>query len=370
MKLFVKRQAPSESAWANTIIGVAAVVAALLVGALLFLPYVDNPFAAYVVLFDASIGSWRGFGITLNRAAPLALIALGTCVAWRSGFGYLGFEGCLTIGAAAATWYALLPINAEIGSAFGLFVFLCVAMGLSFAAGGAWAGSVGYLRSRFGGNEVLLSLMANYVAAFLVQYLVSGPMRAEGSLPQTERIPTDLWLPLIMPGTRAHAAIIIAVIAGIAVWVMIGRMRIGYEFIVTGINPIAARYGGINVGTRYITAAVLAGGIGALAGTVEVLGTQHRLLDGLSGGVGFIGIVVALLARLNPLAVIPVAILYAALSVGGDALQRRVGAPSSIIFILQSLIVLFLMASEFLRYWRINLNVASVRTPTPERGDV
>jgi simple sugar transport system permease protein len=134
-------------------------------------------------------------------------------------------------------------------------------------------------------------------------------------------------------------------------------MRVGYELIVTGLNPLAARYGGINVGGRYILAAFLAGGFGALAGLVEVLGTQHRLLDGLSGGTGFVGIVVALLAKLNPLAVVPTAILYAALSVGADALQRNTGAPSSIIFILQSLIVLFVIASDVLRYWTIKFPV-------------
>lgn len=370
MSVFVKRLAPSESPWVNAAIGAGAVVSAFIVGAFLFLPYVDNPFLAYGAMLESSLGSWRGLGITLNRASPLILIALGTCIAWRSGYGYLGFEGCLTIGAAAAAWYALLPVNAAIGSLAGYLFFLAITLSLSFAAGGLWAGSVGFLRSRFGGNEVLLSLMSNYVAAFFVQYLVSGPMRAEGSLPQTERISNDTWLPLIIPGTRAQAAILVAMLATFAVWLLMSRMRLGYEFIVTGLNPVAARYGGIKVGSRYVLAAILAGGTGALAGSVEVLGTQHRLLDGMSGGVGFIGIVVALLARLNPLAVIPVAILYAALSVGGDALQRRIGAPSSIVFILQSLIVLFLMASEFLRYWRINPSVFAWRNRSREQGNV
>lgn len=345
--LFERRLAPVDSPLVIAGCMIGSVVPALLIGIILIMPFVSNPIDAYVALFDASFGSLRGFGITLNRATPLILVALGTCVAWRSGFGYLGFEGCLTLGAAAATWYALLALDGGVIASMPFLAFLFIASILAFLAGGAWAGGVGVLRSRFGGNEVLISLMANYVAVLIVQFLVSGPMRAAGNLPETT------WLPIITPGTRTHAGILIALLAAAAIWLLMSRMRLGYEFVVTGLNPRAARYGGINVGQRYVLAAVFAGGVAALAGLVEVLGTQHRLLDGLSGGMGFLGIVVALLAKLNPLAVVPIAILYAALSVGADAMQRSTDAPSSIIFILQSLIVLFVIASDFLRYWTI-----------------
>ena len=345
--LFERRLVPVDSPLAIAGCMIGSVVLAFLIGIILVMPFVSNPIDAYVALFDASFGSLRGFGITLNRATPLILVALGTCVAWRSGFGYLGFEGCLTLGAAAATWYALLALDGGVIASMPFLAFLFIASILAFLAGGAWAGGVGVLRSRFGGNEVLISLMANYVAVLIVQFLVSGPMRAAGNLPETT------WLPIIIPGTRTHAGILIALLAAAAIWLLMSRMRLGYEFVVTGLNPRAARYGGINVGQRYVLAAVFAGGVAALAGLVEVLGTQHRLLDGLSGGMGFIGIVVALLARLNPLAVVPIAILYAALSVGADAMQRSTGAPSSIIFILQSLILLSVIASDFLRYWTI-----------------
>ncbi len=361
--MFERRLAPTDSPVVVLATTAGSILLAFLIGGVLFLPFVSNPFAAYVSLFDASLGSLRGLGITLNTAAPLILVALGTCVAWRSGFGYLGFEGCLTLGAAAAAWFALLSVGGEaVSAAMPAALFFVVALGLSFAVGGIWAGGVGLLRSRFGGNEVLISLMANYIAAFIVQYLVSGPMRAPGNLPQTERFPAETWLPNIIPGTRAHAGILIAVAATGLVWLLMSRMRLGYELIVTGLNPRAARYGGIDVGRRYLMAASISGGLGAMAGLVEVLGTQHRLLDGLSGGTGFVGIVVALLAKLNPLLVVPTAILYAALSVGADAVQRSTGTPSSIIFILQSLIVLFVMASDVLRYW-------TIRLPTSRLGD-
>jgi len=350
--IVVRRQSPTQSPWAIGAMTAGSVVLAFLVAAILFLPFESNPLQAYVSVFDASLGSWRGLAITLNRAAPLILIALGTCVAWRAGFGFLGFEGCVTLGAAATAWFALSALDEGIAGSIPVVLFFIIAIFISFITGGIWAGGMGLLRSRFGGNEVLISLMSNYVAALFVQYLVAGPMRAPGSLPQTPRFPIETWLPNLIPGTRGHIAIVIAVVASGLVWMLMSRMRLGYDFIATGINPRAARYGGINVRQKYVLAAFFAGGLGAMAGLVEVLGTQHRLLDGLSGGIGFIGIIVALLAKLNPLAVVPAAILYAALSVGGDALQRSTGAPSSIIFILQSLIVLFVMASDILRYYR------------------
>ena len=132
----------------------------------------------------------------------------------------------------------------------------------------------------------------------------------------------------------------------------------------------AARYAGIDVGRRMVLAAFFAGGLGALAGMVEVLGSQHRLMDGISGGVGFVGIIVALLARLNPLAVIPTALLYGGMSVGADAMQRRANIPSSITFILQSLAVLFVLAIDVLRYYKFNFSAfrGARRRAIAERG--
>jgi ABC-type uncharacterized transport system permease subunit len=191
--------------------------------------------------------------------------------------------------------------------------------------------------------------MSNYVAILIVKYLVSGPLRAPGSLPETDQLPHSTWLPFILPGTRAHAGILIAIAAVLLVWLLLRKLPLGFELVVTGLNPAAARYAGINVRSRILISALLAGGLGSLAGLTELLGVQHRLMDGISGGVGFTGVIVALLARLNPLAVLPTALLYGGMTVGADAMQRRAGIPSSITFILQSLIVLLVLASSLLR---------------------
>jgi len=362
-RLFERRLPPADSPAAVFATTTGAFLAAMVITAFLFLSYGASPFQAYFALFHEPFGTLRGFGYSLVRASPLALIALGTIVSWRSGFSYLGFEGCFVIGAAASGWLALLTLpGARIG-AVPFFLFLPFAILIAFTAGGVWAGLVGIVRARLGGNEVLISLMSNYVAIFILQYLVSGPMRAPGSLPETRPLPRTTWLPFVLPGTRAHAGILIALAAAGLVWMLLQKMPLGYEMIVTGFNSSAARYAGIDVGRRLVLAAFFAGGLGGLAGMVEVLGAQHRLMDGISGGVGFVGIVVALLARLNPLAVIPTALLYGGMSVGADAMQRRASIPSSITFILQSLAVLLVLAFDALRYYRINFSFLRRKPP-------
>jgi ABC-type uncharacterized transport system permease subunit len=353
-KLFERRLTPLDSPLAILTTTSAAFLTAMIVTSFLFLRYGANPLQAYAALFREPFGTLRGFGYSLVRASPLALVALGTIVSWRSGFSYLGFEGCFVIGASATAWLALMAAPGALLGSLPSIVFFFLSILFAFVAGGIWAGLVGIVRARFGGNEVLISLMSNYVAIFILQYLVSGPMRAPGSLPETRLLPRATWLPFILPGTRAHAGIIIAIAAAILVWMLLLKITLGYELIVTGFNPFAARYAGIDVPRRLELAAFFAGGLGGLAGMVEVLGSQHRVMDGISGGIGFVGIVVALLARLNSVAVIPTALLYGGMSVGADAMQRRASIPSSITFILESLAVLLVLAFDALRYYRLN----------------
>jgi ABC-type uncharacterized transport system permease subunit len=216
----------------------------------------------------------------------------------------------------------------------------------------------------------LISLMSNYVAIFILQYLVSGPMRAPGSLPET-RPASARHVAALHPagnaGARGHSDRDRR--RGL-VWMLLQKMPLGYEMIVTGFQPSAARYAGIDVGGGWCWPHFLPADWAALAGMVEVLGSQHRLMDGISGGVGFVGIIVALLARLNPLAVIPTALLYGGMSVGADAMQRRANIPSSITFILQSLAVLLVLAFDALRYYKINFSAFSRRTPPPVAEEV
>jgi len=355
-KLFERRLTPADSPGAMAGTTALALFAAMAVTAIFFRYYGASPVQAYFGLFHEPFGTLRGFGYSLVRAAPLALVALGTIVSWRSGFYYLGFEGCFIMGAAAAGWLSLLTAPGALLGPVPLAIFLPLVILFSLTVGGLWAGLVAFIRVRLGGNEVLISLMSNYVARFFLQYLVSGPLRAPGSLPESPLLPRDTWLPFILPGTRGHAGILIAAAAALFLWALLEKLPLGYELVVTGFNPVAARYAGIEVDRRMVFAGFFAGGLGALAGMVEALGSQHRLMDGISGSMGFVGIIVALLSRLNPLAVIPVALIYGGMSVGADAMQRRASIPSSITFILESLAVLLVLASDILRFYKPNFS--------------
>jgi ABC-type uncharacterized transport system permease subunit len=352
--LFERRLEPSESPLVISGVTLVSILVALVIGGFLFLPFNANPLSAYLTMLEQGFGQLNGFGFTLVKATPLIFIGLGTIIAWRSGFFYLGFEGTLLIGAAAGVWIALLNAPGGVLGSLPALIFFPLVFLISFIAGGIWSALVGFLRARYGGNEVLISLMMNYIAVFIIQYLVSGPLRAPGDLPQTPRIPASTILPFIIPGTRAHAGILVAIVMAFVVWLVLRKTPLGYELIISGLSPRAARYGGINVGSRQILASFLAGGLGAFAGLVEVLGVQFRLLDGISVGTGFLGIVAALLGKLHPVGVVIASILYAGMGVGADAMQRRAGLPSSVIFIIQSLIVLLVLASDWLRYYRVN----------------
>lgn len=354
-KLLERRLAPAESSGALVLTSFCGILAAFIIAGLLFIPFGGSPLSAYGFLFDAAFGSLRSFGLSLVQSTPLMLIALATIVVWRAGLGYIGFEGCFLLGATAASWIALSGTPQGFPWAIPALLYWPMVLIAAFLAGALWAGWVGALRVKFGGNDVLISLMANYVALFMVQYLVSGPMRAPGDLPQTPRLPVESWLPFVMNGMRAHWGIAIALVATLFVFWLMRATPAGFEIKIAGLNPRAARYSGVDVNRRQMGAVLLGGGLAALAGLCAVLSVQHRLMEGISGGGGFIGVVVALLARLNPLLVIPTAILYGGLEVGGSAMQRQTGLPTSVVLILQSLVVLLILAGDLLRYYRINL---------------
>lgn len=340
-----RRLVPADTALAVAAANATAIVAALLLGGLLFVPFHVAPLAAYADLAGAALFSARGLGYTLVAAGPLTLVGLGTIVAWRSGFAYLGFQGCLLAGAVAATATAL--------SAGPPTVVLPLAIGAALLAGAGWAALVGFARARFGGSEVLMSLMMNYVAALTVQYLVTGPMRDPGDLPQSRLLPRAAWLPQLVGGSSANAGILVAVAAALVVWALMRRSVLGFELEVTGLSMRAARYAGIDVSRRIMAAAGIAGGLGGMAGALEVLGNQHRLLDGVGEGIGFVGIVTALLGKLTVAGTVLAAILYGGLGVGGNIMQRRTGLPASVVTVIEALIVLLVLASDVLRRYRL-----------------
>ncbi|GBD28960.1 hypothetical protein HRbin32_00044 [bacterium HR32] len=316
-------------------LGVLAVLVAALGG--------DAP-AAVGSLVRASLGSAAGFGQTLNKTAPLLFGSVAVILGLRAGAFNIGVDGQIYAGAVAATGVAFL--------AAGLPKLLAVpAVLVAGAAGGALLGAVpGLLRARAGVSEIFVTVMLNFIALFFVEYLSTGPwndpMAGEAI---TRAVPPSTTLPLLGVRVGAHAGVLLALAAALAVWWLLYRTVFGYEVRAVGDNPTAARLGGIPVGRTVALALVASGALAGLAGAVEVSGFHYRLILGLSPGYGVMSILIAVLSRRHPLVAIVASLGFAALVVGTDSLQRSVGLPASAVFVVQAAVLLVLLASEGLR---------------------
>jgi len=270
----------------------------------------------------------------LVRATPLALTGLAVAIAFRGGVWNIGADGQFLAGATLAAW-----IGVMLGATHAA---LPLALLTGAAAGAAWAGIAGILRSRFGVLEVISTIMLNFVAAFGVSYLVRGPLQEPTHVyPQTSSIGTAAELPVLVPGTRIHAGVLIALALTIAAWWAMRHTAAGFRLRATGANPFAARSAGLVDAERVtMRAFLLSGALAGLAGAIEVCGVTYALYENLSPGYGYTAIAVALLARLNPIGTFVAAILFGALEVAASALQREAAIPSTTATVVEAAVIL------------------------------
>jgi ABC-type uncharacterized transport system permease subunit len=330
----------------DALVPVLAMLAALLVGVVLLLLLGSDPIEAYSALIRGALGNVSGITQTLTKATPLLLVGLGICIAFRGGVINIGGEGQIVVGALAATAFAVGFENLP-----GL-ILLPLTLLSAAAAGLVWGGIPGLLKARLGVNEILTTVMMNQIALRMMNFLLRGPLldpehaAAGTSIPQSATLPESVWLPRLVPRTLFHSGVFLAVLLALAVYFLLWRTTIGYRIRAVGLNPNASRYAGIPV-PKYVTLSLaLSGMLCGLAGAVEVLGVHHRMLEGLSGGYGFSGIVAALFGKLHPLGAIPASALFGALLVGADKMQRAVQVPSALAIALQGLVVLFVVSSD------------------------
>jgi simple sugar transport system permease protein len=329
----------------NAAMPLLAMLAALIIGAVMLLLLNANPFAAYTAMISGAVGSVSGITQSLVKATPLLLVGLGICIAFRASVINIGAEGQIIAGALMATWFSL-AFRTWPG-----FVLIPATMTMGFVAGAAWGFVPGILKARLNVNEILSTVMMNAIALQLMNLLIRGPLidpagvAAGTYLAQSERLPEQVWLPRLVPQTLLHAGAIIAVLLAIAVYIFLWRTTIGYRIRAVGLSPDASRYAGIPVPFYQALSLTLAGGFAGLAGVVEVIGVQHRLLEGITSGYGFSGIVAALFGGLHPLGLIPASCLFGGLLVGADKMQRAVQVPSALIDTLLGLVVLFVVGS-------------------------
>ena len=319
----------------------AALIAALGVFGIFVFMFGKNPLDLYFYMYQGAFGTWFSWQNSLTRAAPLILTALCTALPAQLGMVIIGGEGALLIGALAATGAALaLPSAPHLVVQFAM---VCAGM----IGGGLWIMLSGGLRQYRGVNETISSLLLVYIALAILNHLVEGPMRDPASLnkPSTPEIGAANMIGSI-PGTDVHWGLLFGVIAAVASYILIYRTTFGFAARVAGGNIRAARIVGLNVGRLIMTICFLAGACAGLAGMVEVAAVEGRANANLAAGYGFTGILVAFLARQNPLAIIPVAILLGGISASGGLLQRRLGLPDASVQVLQGIIFVFVLASD------------------------
>jgi len=339
--------------WLAILTPLAAVVAALAVGALLLLALGVDPVAAYASMFQGAFGSLNSVADTLVKATPLLLVGVGICIAFRGGMLNIGGEGQLIVGGLAAT-AAVLALRA-----WPAWALIPVGLALGFLAGAAWGAVPGVLKARLQVNEILTTIMMNAIAIQALNYLLRGPLMdpeqvSKGSfIPQTARFTLAADLPRLVP-TRLHAGFLLAVIVAILAWVLLWRTTIGFRIRAVGLNPFASRRAGMRVSRYGILAMVLSGALAGLAGAVQVMGVNHRMFTdgssaGFTGAAGFNGIVAALFGLLHPIGTIPAAVFFGGLIVGANAMQRAMQIPSAMITALNGLLVIFVVSSDI---WR------------------
>lgn len=282
---------------------------------------------------------------TLVHATPLIIAGLAVSIAFKAGIWNIGADGQFIAGATTAAWIGV-SASADIGW---LAWLLALAMGA--IAGGIWAGIAGWLRSRFGVLEVISTIMLNFIATYGASYLVHGPLQEPTHVfPQTSSIVSGAHMPMLIAGTRLHWGFVIALGLSAATWWVMKYSAVGFRIRASGVNPFAALSAGLIDVPRVTTAAfIVSGAIAGIAGAIEVCGVTFALYENISPGYGYTAIAVALLAGLNPLAVIGTGILFGGLETAANTMQRNAGIPATTASVIEAAVILAVIASAQVR---------------------
>ena len=352
--VITRREAPPR--WFEISIRFVSILIALLVMAVAFWAYGVNPLVAYKKLLWDSFTTKHGFSETVVTMIPLLLSGIGLSIAFKAQFWNIGAEGQLLLGAIAATGVALRFPDTPAYLMIPLMFFV------GFLAGAAWGLIPAFLRARLQVNEVISTLMMNYIADRLLLYLVSGPWSvaevigqvAYAGFYQTNLLPEHLWLP-VLGGTRIHwPTLLIAFVSLIGAYLIMTKTPLGYEIVVVGENPEAAKFAGIKYLKVALLTMVISGGLAGIAGVGEVAGIHHRLRSGFSAGYGYTAIIVAWLGGLNPVLILISSLLFGGLLRGGYLL-RTMGIRIGIVNMFNGIILFFILISEFFVRYRIRI---------------
>jgi ABC-type uncharacterized transport system permease subunit len=345
-------QVPS---WLPPLVSLGAIVVALIIGGVILAIVGGNPFSAYAHIAVASFGSLGVFSDTLVKATPLILVGLACSLAFRMKLWNIGAEGQFMMGAFGASAVVLIPLLPETAPR----VLMLPAMMLAgVVAGALWGLIPGFLKAKLHVNEIITTLMMNYIAISWNEFFIFA-VWSEGGFEMSRKFPETAWLPRLADyasqiplfrGLTTHLGLLFGLLAAVLVWFILYRSKWGYEIRLIGDNSRAAQYAGIPIVRNTVLVMMVSGGLAGLAGMSEIAGVVHRLQGRISPGYGFTGIIVAWLAKLNPFAVIMVSVLFGSLILAGREIQ-----PSGIPKLIQGVILFTLIASDVLLRYRVRI---------------
>ncbi len=328
------------------LVPVLAIFTALVIGAIIIMLTGASVTAAYSGLFRGALGDPKAIANTLVESTPYIFAGLAVALGFKCGLFNIGAEGQLAMGSMFAAWAGVAFTGLP------MLIHLPLALLLGWLGGAFWGGIAGFLRARTGAHEVITTIMLNYIAIRLTDYIIKGPMKdPAASAPRTAFITPASELPFLFGADyRLHAGFLLAILAAFAVWWLLNKTTIGFEIRTVGANPNAAQYAGMSITKNFLLAMALSGGLAGLAGASTVLGLEHNLKASFTAGYGFDSIAVALLARSNPLGIIPAAIFWGALRNGAGLMQLESGISISLINIVQALVIVFVAADQIVRW--------------------
>ena len=322
---------------------ITSILLAFLTGSLDIVLIGEQPIEIFKVMFSGAFGSAVNISNTLVKTTTLTLAGLSYAFAYRCGLVNIGAEGQMYVGALFATVVVLYMPGPGT-------VVVIAALVAGFLGGAIWGLLVGFLKVRFGANEVITTVMLNYVAMYLVQWAVCGPIQDPNSnAAQTVMFDSAYWMHNIIPGTKLHTGFILMILCLAFFGVFLWKTAPGFGMQIVGQNNRAAAYAGISVQKNTLMAMFMAGGFAGLAGAIEVLGVQHRLLKGMASNFGFDGVAVALLGASNPVGMFLAGILLGAMKSGGNAIQMFTAVPSSVVDLIRALVIVFVLINVLAR---------------------
>lgn len=325
--------------------GISVVLLSILLGSLILLVNGYSPLEAYRGIIIGSLGSWVALSETLTRTTPLIFTGLAVAIPRKAGLFNIGGEGQLMVGALAA---AIVGAS-NLGLPPAVHIGLSLLAGI--ACGAIWASLVGYIKVSFGAHEVITTIMMNYIAALLTGYLVNYPWKAaESMVAQTEFVQPSAELLRLFPGGQLSIGLFMAIVSAFACGFILKRTVFGFELRAVGHNPGSAETSGISATHITIFAMIFAGALAGLGGGIEALGVHHQFIDGMSPGLGFDGVAVALVANSNPHAILLTALLFGALKTGGIHLDRTTSLPGDFGTLIQGLVIIFVAAPKMFIY--------------------